>query len=878
MDGLPEISGKAVMSSDKDSRCPRLYLSVFEKLASEREAETLTGDFEELYVRVENENGKFYSFFWFILLSISLIPSFIYNNIYWSSIMIKNYLKISLRNLKKYKGYSFINISGLAIGMACFILIMMYIQNELSWDKFHHKADNIYRVCNDLDFNMMGRNGWAVTEWKLADAIKNEYQEVLNSTHFYRFRNAIIDNNKMNSFENGYYADEHFLEIFTFPIINGDKNPDLKAPFTIVLSEKTAKKYFGDENPVGKVLHINSQYDVKVTGVISNIPENSHMKFDFLISSTTLETFPDMKRRLANWNSQFSYTYILLNDNKNHRALEKKLVDFVSKYKGEDSTSSYFLQKLTDIHLHSNLMADISANNDIRYIYLFASIGVFILLLACINYMNLSTARSSERAKEIGIRKVAGAQKKQLISQFIGESVIFVFLALLLAAILVFLFLPFFNSLINRNIEINIIQSFKIFVLFVLTLFFTSIFAGSYPAFYLSSFHPSKVLKHSSITGSTGTSLRNILVIFQFCVSIILISGTAVVFSQLHFIKNNRLGYNREHVIVLPLRTENVREGYELIKRNLLDKPDIKEVTGSVNLPTSITWRNGRTNIENGRGEMVEQATFNTYVNYDYLKVFEIEMKTGRFFSKDFPGDKIDGIVVNETLVNLMRWEQPVGKRIVFGDNTYKIIGVTGDIYFQSFEQAVKPLTIRFSSSNNNYLSARISSDNIPEVLEHFEKTMKKLHPEYPFNCYFLDDVFNRMYSSEHNLGKIFGCFSGIAIIIACLGLLGLASFNAARRTKEIGVRKVLGASIANITILLSREFTRFIIYANIIALPVAYYAMNKWLQNFVYRIDNNPLIFILSGILAFLLAVLTVSYKSIRAARANPVDSLRYE
>ncbi|MGD8536202.1 MAG: ABC transporter permease [Candidatus Aminicenantes bacterium] len=785
--------------------------------------------------------------------------------------MFRNYLKIALRNIKRHKGYSFINIVGLAVGMACCILILLWVQDELSYDRFHKNADDIYRVLQDINFADHSTT-WAITQGPLGPSLKEDFPEIIDATRI-TGRGFRLTYNEKSYDEGVSMADGSILKMFTFPLVKGDPATALSDPFSIVLTEELAEKYFGDDDPIGKTIKADNKWDFQVTGVMKNVPHNSHLQFDFLIPFIFGR---ELNYTVDRWgNSQFR-TYVQLPKGTAAQDVILKISGYLFEKPTIEKDARLNLQPLTRIHLYSNYEYD-SAHGDIIYVTLFSIIAFFILLIACINFMNLATARSGNRAKEVGMRKVSGAHKTDIIKQFYGESMLLAFIALLLAVVLVWILLPAFNNLAAKELSLDIPGNLSILLGLLCIATLTGIIAGSYPAFFLSAFQPVMVLKGLRLSGLKGSLFRKILVVFQFSLTILLIICTIGVYNQLNYMRNRKLGYDKEYMIYFGMRGE-MREKFDSVKNELLQNPNILGVTASSNVPTyGYTFSNSlwRWEGQNPDEETLMRAVF---IDIDYFKTFGMEIAEGRSFSKEFPTDATEAIMVNEEAVKAMGMESPIGKRLSIQDENFKIIGVVKNYHFRSLQQEIDPLILLYYPQRCRVLFARLKSEQIPQTIGYIENVFKRFAPSYPFNYYFLDEALDRLYRSEQRIGTLFRYFSILAILISCLGLLGLASFMAEQRTKEIGIRKVLGATASNIVALLSKEFTKWVIVANIVAWPVAYFALNKWLQSYAYKTNVALWSFVLSGALALLIALVTVSYQSIKAALANPADSLRYE
>ncbi len=795
--------------------------------------------------------------------------------------MFRNYITVAVRNLLRHKAYSLINISGLAIGMACCILILLYVQDELSYDRYHENAGRIYRLA--LEAQIPGKVLKApVTPGPMGPAFANDYPEVISAVRFYRdpWHNPLVSHGDKRFYqERFFFADSNVFDMFTFPLIRGNPKTALREPNSIVITEEMAEKYFGNEDPMGKVLAVELRHmlaDFRVTGILRRIPHNSHFRFDCL---APIANVSDLWRDIFdNWGNYLVCTYLLLRKDPRPALLEEQFPSFMNTHmKDEQMSITLHLQPLTRIHLHSHLEYEIEPNSDIAYIYVFSAIAFFILVIACINFINLSTARSTNRAKEVGMRKAVGAHRLQLIRQFLGESVFLSLIALMLAIALVELALPALNALAGKELAMGYGGNLPVLLGLVGIALFVGIVSGTYPAFFLSAFQLADVLKGTLKAGSKNPLLRRVLVVLQFAISIILIIGTGVVYNQLDYIRDKRLGFHKEHVIVLPIRGQEVRQNYEAIRSKLLQDPDILGVAASSRVPGGII---GKCSIspEGAQNEFVVPWLS---VDHDFIETLGIELAAGRDFSKDFATDAAEAIMLNEAAVKRFGWESPhkaIGKKARFWGKKRAVTGVVKDFHISSLHHSIEPLVLHVHPNDFLYISARIRSDHISDALDFLKHTWHEFAPNHPFEYFFLDDSFDKLYRAEHKLGRIFGSFSLLAISIACLGLFGLASFATEQRTKEIGIRKVLGASVSGIVLLLSKEFTKLVIVSNLIAWPIAYFAMKDWLENFAYHIHIGVGTFVLGGILALIIALLTVSFQAIKAALANPVDALRYE
>jgi putative ABC transport system permease protein len=798
--------------------------------------------------------------------------------------MLKNYLKIAFVNLKKHKAFSFINILGLAIGIACSILIIAYVFHELSFDKFHKNADRIYRLRSDLKIAGDHLN-IPKSSPPIAEYLVQNYPEVLNAVRIRSLgRMPVRYRDKLYYEDRLFLADQSIFEIFTFPMLKGDPQTALKTAYSVVITEDMAKKYFGEEDPVGNVLSINNQWDFTVKGVAKNVPQNSHFGFDMLCSFETYAQ--ENKREMQNWLSINNYTYILLREGYDYKQLEQKFPEMIDKHVGQllqyvKGELALFLQPLTSIHLHSNLIQEILGNSNIAYVYIFSAIAVFILVIACINFMNLSTARSANRAQEVGMRKVLGADRGRIIRQFLTESMFYSLISLAVALLLVDLALPLFRSLSGIDLGINYIKNPWLIPGLIGLAVLVGLAAGSYPAFFLSAFQPARVMKGLFESGTAGSRFRSVLVIVQFSISIVLIVGTIIVSNQLHYMKNKRLGFQKEQVVVVPVSDESTLESLRPLKEDIRSHAGILNVAASSHVPGEITYVNPFI----PEGFTLEQMQYmgELYVDHDFIPTMGIEMAAGRNFSADLQIDRDESCIINETAAKKFGWDNPIGKTIHKPSTSKElnkkiVVGVVEDFHIESLHKQISPLFIGYTTHIFNSLSIRISAENIPETLAFLRDKMSEWDPYRPFEYAFLDDSFDAQYRAEERLSNIFSSFSVLAIFIACLGLFGLASFTAEKRTKEIGIRKVLGASIPGIVILLSKEFTKWVLVANVIAWPVAYYFLSRWLQGFAYRLNITFLTFVFAGVISLAIALGTVSYQALKAATSNPVDSLRYE
>ncbi len=785
--------------------------------------------------------------------------------------MLKNYLKIAIRNISKNKLYSFINIAGLAIGMACFILIMLWVQDELSYERYNKNADRICRVIWDMDGTQIFATPGPFANW-LKESVPGiqEVTRVNADVKKLQYKDKKLDATVR-------FIEPRFFDIFTLQFIEGDPKTALNDAGSIIITESTAQKLFGGEDAIGKaIVQANDPYPLIVAGVVKDIPRLTHeylRKADCFLSLEALRS----SRNPDSWFEQNAdyKTYALLNKGVSYSAVSETMnaefKKFLDKYNPALSGHiNFFLQPITKAHLYSDFKFENKEGN-IQYVIFFTLIAVFILFMACVNFMNLATARSIRRTKEVGLRKVIGASRSQLIRQFLGESILISAIAFVFALAIVELFLPAFNTFTGKPLSIDF-SNIEIFIGLICLLIVTGIISGSYPAIFLSSFTPVKVLKGPASGHLRPSLLRRLLVIGQFTISIALIIGTIIIYQQLHYMKNKDLGFDKENLIYL--ETEDFAGKYETIKNELLQHPEVISVAASGDMLLNI----GTNNVADWEGmdKNAKWVSFPTlYVTEDFAQTFKLKMAEGRFFSKEHPSDEMEGFVINEAAVKAMHMQNPIGKRLNAGRKC-KIIGVVKDFNFRSLRSEVEPLILSLYGFRHLYV--RVKSDDVEKTIGMVEQIFHRQYPDHEFSTHFFDEEVDKLYQSEGRMGNIFGYFSILAIFIACLGLFGLVSFVAENMTKEIGIRKVLGASVANVMLTLTKDFVLWTVVANIIAWPIAYFVMNKWLHGFAYRIEIRWWVFASSGGSALVVVLLTVCYQAIKAATANPVESLRYE
>lgn len=811
--------------------------------------------------------------------------------------MLRNYITIAFRNLWRKRGYSFINISGLAIGIASSVMILLFVQDEMSYDRYHENAPNIYRVC--LKASMQGNSLEApITPAPLAATIVADYPEVINAVRFFNFDASPIIRSGDRSFIERYfvYADSTLFDIFSFPMIKGDPAKALNRPNTIVLTESAAGKYFGEEDPVGQILEVgNERTPFEITGIIEDIPPNSHFTFDVAASFVS---HPQHQNQV--WVSNNYYTYILLDEQADPFGLQAKFPEMLEKYMGpqvemvmgvtiEEFYESgeewgYYLQPLTNIHLHSDLQYEIRANGSITTVIVFSIIAIFILVIASINFMNLSTARSAGRAKEIGLKKVAGSNRPQLVNQFLGESVFLSFISLLLALVLVEIFIPAFNNLADKQLGLHYFTRWYTIPVLIITGIFVGFMSGSYPAFYLASFDPVKVLKGKLQAGPGSSRLRGILVIFQFVITIVLFISTLTVYRQMSYINSKDLGMDPENVLVIHRANSIPFEQRETFCQELTAFSGIISTSKAHAIPgTSFS---GNAFRREGTATREQHIISNSWVDWDYAEVLGLEMAEGRFFSRDFASDSL-AVVLNETAVRSMGYTDPVGIRVLQTaaggtqeapeDIAFTIIGVVKDFHFESLHQTINPMILS-PGQWGGYIIARIQPGGTGESIDYVREKWNDFVDDQPLEYSFLIDDLTADYRTEERTGLIFSIFAILSVFIACLGLLGLASFTTEQRNKEIGIRKAMGASAGSVILLLSKEINLLILISTLLSWPVAWYLMRNWLDNFAYRTDIGIISFISASLITYLIALLTVSFQAYSAARLNPVDTLRDE
>jgi ABC-type antimicrobial peptide transport system permease subunit len=790
--------------------------------------------------------------------------------------MLKNYLKTAFRNLWKNKAFSFINIMGLALGLACSLLIMLWVSDEYKVDAFHKNSSRLYSVIERQyrDGQVFAFHGGPGV---LAEEMKKILPDVQYATNYAWNELSTFEANNKIIKENGNHGGQDFFKIFTYPLLQGNAETALQTPLDICISQKMAEDFFGSPaKAIGKTIRYQNNKDLKITAVFENVPKNSTAQFDYILN---WQSFLERNSWAKDWTNNGPATYIVLREGANSKAFEKKISRFLDKYNKDQTAHSYIrlgVQRYGDIYLHSNFdkQGELSGGR-IQYVQLFSLVAIFILLIACINFMNLTTARSVKRAKEIGIRKVVGAFRFSLIRQFIGEALLIVSIAIIISLALVMPVLPVFNQLTGKQIHIPLVDP-TFWLIITGLLLVTGFISGSYPALYLSSFRPVRVLKGSLKFSSGALWFRKGLVVFQFMLSIILITGTIVVSKQVNYIQKANLGYDRENLIYIPLEGD-VTPKYQLFKNQSLQMPGIKNVSRITDNPTQI--ENGTGGVDwIGKDPTSDIQFAQSAVGYDFTKTMHLQLSEGRDFSKDFATDSV-GYILNESALKRIGYKNPVGKPLTFWQKKGTIIGVLKDFHFNSLHTPINPLVLRLGE-NIEWGNALVRTEpgKTKEALASLEKVCKNLNPKFPFTYKFSDEEYQKLYKSEQVVSQLARYFAFLAIFISCLGLLGLVIFTAEQRTREIGIRKVLGATVPNVVGLLSQDFLKLVLIANLISWPLGWLAMSKWLQNFEYRITIGWWVFVLAGLATVLIAVLTVGYQAIKAAIANPVKSLQTE
>jgi len=819
-----------------------------------------------------------------------LLPIKIENAGYFQfgGVMFKNYIRIAYRYFIRHKLFSFINVFGLAIGFSICMIISLWVQRELSYDRFHEKSHRIYRIEREL-FRENLYSRWPITGGSYRQALIDDYPEIEDAARFWLREFSIKDHQGTVHQQEMYAADNSVFHIFDFDLEEGDESAALNEPMSVVLTRKNAIKYFGTDDVIGKSLTFEWEgepADFKVTGILKEIPKNSHIQFNALIS---IATYP--AERFAAWRPNYLYTYVLVRENTSKQVLEEKLKTFVSRrlepHYGDllgqglsiHKVLKMYLFPITDIHLYPSVNWELEPGGSISSVYIFSSIAVLILIIACINFMNLSTARASTRAKEVSLRKTVGAGKGQLMRQFIQESVLLALASLIIAFFLCSWFIPAYNGIFGENLSLAMFFQSKNLFLLIATTFAVGILAGMYPAFYLTRFEPVAVLKGGPQLGSRKSPFRRNMVVIQFVISTTLIIGIYTIHKQMKYIQNRSLGFDKENVLILPARSQQVSQSYDVFRNDLLSNSQIDSVSASSDIPGESYYSNG--GIYHRESNIGANVIFLTS-HYDFVETYRMEVIAGRSFSRDFGTDTEGVVVLNEATAQKMGWspEEAIQKEIEWGDaaSVVKVIGVVKDFNFRSLRREVEPMVLMLDPNYILAISVRILPGDMEKTLSFIERKWKTTFPGERFEFGFLDDRINQLYEREKKMQTLLLIFSSLSILVACLGIIGLAAFTAEARTKEIGIRKALGASVGSITLLLSKEFVKWILLANIVAWPLALYMMNKWLQNFADKASIGWFVLVFAAITTLLIATFSFIFQAVKAAYANPVDSLRYE
>ncbi len=886
------------MTQHNHARPPEWPLKVLRFFVKEEYLEEIEGDMEEIFLdNVEQlslrKAKRIYTWEMIKLLRPSLLKNLKSSPTFNHYAMYKNYFKIAWRNLIKKKAYSFINIFGLGLGIACCLLIFMFVQDELSYDNYHEKGNRIYRVIHGesttgtKDGEDAGYPFWVWGNAPIGPSLKNYFPEVKTVVQFSGRADILLTyKDKMFQEDGVFFMDSTVFDVFSWKLLRGNPKTALANPYSIVLTESTARKYFGNEDPLGKSLKgseaagRSNRGDYTVTGVVADIPSNSHFRFNALLSMSTFKnSIPEI---FDAWGYVDFYTYFLVHERFDEAAFKSKIPEFIARNKKEaDSKYTIGIEPLKDVYLRTSAERQPGETGSLSNIYVFAIIGLLILVIAMINFMNLSTARSMERGKEVGIRKSIGADRRSLVSQFLGESMIIVFLSTVIGLVIVFFALPYMVGLTGKELTFQGIVTWQTSLLFLGIIIVIGLAAGSYPALVLSGFNPVMILKGITRSNAGGANLRRVLVVFQFTLSIALIAGTIIVYFQMNHLLDKDLGFDNEQMLVLDYNYDGlVNEKTEVLKAELEKNSSILSTAFSRSVPGSYFPHAG-TEIEVPSGEMKMMGQPIFQVGMDFVTHFDLELIEGRTYSREHPSDSSEALIVNESTAKQYGYSNPadiVGKKFSQWGRKGLVIGVVKDFNYTSLHRNIEPLTLPFGAYNSRYMSLKIKPENVEETVAAVGEVWKRLVPSRPFLYSFLDDDFNKQYKSDFLFRKLFTIFSCLAIFIACLGLLGLATYTAEQRTKEIGIRKVLGADLQNIVSLLSKDFIILVLISILIATPLSWYSMNKWLEGFAYKMDIQPWIFILAGCIALSIAVFTISYQSIRSALVNPVLSLRNE
>ncbi|MEO1053383.1 MAG: ABC transporter permease [Bacteroidota bacterium] len=880
-------------------RPPHLFTQCFKWFCSSDYYEELQGDLEQAFYRdVERVGLKkartAYKKEVMLMFRPSVIKRFKTRLLKNNNIdMIRNYMKIAFRSMVAQKAYAFINIFGLAIGMAATILISLYVHNELSYDRYHDKADRVYRLSRQW-FNDNGESNLHLGHVAppFGPLLQSDFEGIIQ--HAVRFVSGngplMVHEDKKFQEEGFFFAENDIFQVFSWQFLHGDPKTALEEPNGIVLTETAARRYFGDKDPMNSSIVFNNfgqQVEMKVTAIIEDTPDNSHFKFTMLASFKLVENFFGRENMMNMWGNNSFSTYILLNEGRSTAELSAGFPAFLDKHLKPDAngipasvSNKLHLTPLTDIHLYSHLDSEIEANGNAKYIYAYSIIAAFILVIASINFMNLSTARSMKRAKEVGMRKVMGAYRGSLIGQFITESIVMALLAAFMAIWFVVLILPWFNNFADKELTLLAIDPVFLAGLLLAVVLAVGLLAGSYPAFYLSAFRPVRVLK-GALRYDGKANLRSGLVVFQFFISICLIIGVGVIGDQINYMKTKDLGFNKEQMVILPAPAE-IEGKFELVKNRLMEHSGIENVTLSNRVPSGRlldAWT-GQAEV-NGEMKNIEFRIAGVFVDHDYLNMLDVKFLAGRNFDAQLASDSTEAFILNKVTIDRLGWESPekaIGQKFNYGARSGYIIGIVDDFHFESLHQPIAPIAFSIISENSRNVMVKVKADQKEHALAHLEEEWNNLRPGFLFDYTMVSDQFDQQYEAEEKLGELVSYFSWLAIFVAILGLFGLSSFSIEQRIKEIGIRKVLGASVSSVLFMFTKRFAILVIIGLVMAVPVSYYGMQTWLSTFPYQAAINPLTFMIGGMVALGLAVATISYETIKAAIANPVDTLRSE
>ena len=848
-----------------------------------------TGDLLEEYRELAEEKTRIYATVWYWAQVFYAFPSYIYSYVYFGGMMFKNYIKVALRNLQRHKGFSFINIVGLAIGIACCLLIFLYVAQESSYDKFHDNSDRIHRIISHSTIGGETRvfaRAPAAVSVELASSIP----EIEAQARLFQFGvQRLTHEGEIFEVQDFFVADTNFFKIFSFDFISGDPETALQNPESIVITEETAIHIFGRSDVLGNILTIpfgDRFQELRVAGVVENIPKNSHFQFNVILSVNQIiqaaNEQPDAVGNLLTEPIYFNpFAYLLLAENADADAIDAKIAAAVDAkwgelYKQEGISRRYPLQSLTDIHLKSNFEAEIARQGNLHYVYIFSVVAVLVLFIACFNFINLSTARSAKRAKEVGLRKMFGSHRPQLIRQFLNESVLLSLMGMALGILLVMLALPAFNRLTGKEFALSDLANLPSLVVLLIIICLVGLIAGSFPAFVLSSFNPVATIRGRLGTAKRSSVFRKVLVFIQFSISIFMVSGLLIILQQLDYIKNKDLGFNRDHLVAI----RGFGENSDTIRDRAKQNPHVLSVAFPLSIPGEFTGDESFYLPSKDPSESVRASFF--FVDHDFIDTFDMEIMEGRNFSREFSTDAEEAVIVNETFARQMGLgPDMVGQKVTNvgnRDNQPTVIGIIKDFHHKNLKLSINPMVLTLSPRGFGFTVARITPLEVSATLKHLETVWTEQFPDREFNYYFVDDNFRQQYPEEDKMQTIYLFFGMMAIFVACLGLYGLASFAIEQRTKEIGIRKVLGASVPGIAMDLSKDFLKLVLLANVLAWPLAFYVMNNWLDNFAYRIGLKWWVFILAGVIALLIALLTISRQALKSALSNPIKSLRYE